>query len=247
MTPTGKPVDEFENPAVSWEKAFEPKPCTDNRYHTKELVIAYNHEPRDAEEVEKLRVQYYMHYEDFNLCWNGKCRRPIKTVKAAVYPPQRCVRCDEHVTKCECENLRKLEQVPQLKRKKNVVGGMELEWQHYHASKPENNQEYGDILSHFEYRISAKTGKMFYVYVDGTDRVIKVKRIPRKVLVKAKSRFDKKYNADENGMVFNTVWKEVFVHIKPDGTETEIIPETSYRRHQPQCKCEFRKKRERKA
>jgi len=107
------------------------------------------------------------------------------------------------------------------------------------ASGHSNNTRSAKVASHFEIRLDLERKKMTYVYVDGTNRNIRVEREERTRLRKAEKRRGSP-EKEVNEMVTEKYFVEFFVEILPDGTKKKIVPKTFYSVITSRCICRKR-------
>lgn len=209
-------LTEFENPNVNALKAFECMAATDNFYQTRRLVLTFNHPGRrDVDKIGTYRIAYHRTLEDCNCCYY--CKMPIKMQRYRIEGDSR-KKPDPFFA--EEPKLNKLVKQRDGGTKIRSVGGTPLRGIRYRTSTKPANTFYGVIKSHFRYvPLKDKDGKIVkyrFVYFDGTKRRIEMRKRPG-----TKIRY--------------------FVHVKPDGTEEKIIPQSSYRKDVA-CKCGKRNK-----
>lgn len=210
VNPTDFRHTEFENPNVNMLLAFESRPAADNFYETRRLILTFNHNRRDKNRLGQYRVSYYATLEACNCCYY--CKKPIKTQKAYIVDKEMLdARNDSWFADETPVDAIKKERDGGTKIRS--IGGKPLRGIRYRPSKKAPNVEWGEIRSHFRFvEVKDDDGvviKYRFVYIDGSGRRIEARK-------------------RANGTRY-------FVHVK-NGVETEIIPQTSYRRKE-RCKC----------
>jgi hypothetical protein len=151
---------EYENPNVNSMRAFDTRPCFDNFYDVRRLVLAYNHlERRDRPKLAYYRGRYATSLETCNLCW--RCKKPIKVQEARFTRPSGIFRKPERKT----QYIR-------------TVRGVRLSGERQKTVSNAPVTIYADVQCHFEYRVKLVNGekKYFFVFVDGTGRNIQSRR-----------------------------------------------------------------------
>ena len=202
---------EWENPHVNALKAFDAQPAADNFYQTRRVALTFNHgaSRRDFDRLGQYRLSYYRTLADCNMCYF--CKKPLKVRNARIVDP----RTENDSFFADTPSSSKLvKQGLHGEKRIRSVHGKSLSGLRYKPHSPSNNTVYGDIKSHFRivpYKNEQGEIKYRFVYIDGSHKRIEQRK-------------------RENGVRY-------FVHVAKDGTEKEIIPQSSYRLTGQQCKC----------
>ncbi len=215
----------FEDPNKSAMVDFDTHGI-DNYHTTRKLVMVYNHNQRkDAYEVTYWKRTYLEQMELLNLCW--RCHKPIKTRNSYITVSRTDSR-DEN------GNPIALPSVTARRQKRSVSNPFwkfEFRTDQYRPSQRVTSGTYTDIQSHYEYKLGSD-GKMFFIFVDGSNRNIQVRTKVIELRV-SKLKFGKPR--------MKTIKRRVnyFVHVMADG-ETEIVPSLKYRVLNSKCACKVR-------
>jgi hypothetical protein len=214
---------------------FELKPSMDCRYEAAQVVKAINHHKSPSREVAAKRA-FLDKLEELNIC--PRCRCPIRVHKAV-----------EQITKLEEQDDGSVVRVPdpeRVEKHEKVLRRTEQGWKakdyripryKWDSSRP---KFYVDIAAHYEWW-NPEGSQAYYYYVDGTGRDIRLERLSVPYKRKAR-RFWEHQEADSDGMVTRTRFRERFVEVLEDGTRVPVVPEPSYRLFNTKCECKFRRR-----
>jgi hypothetical protein len=202
-----------------WRQDFALREITDLQREASRVVLAINRGASPAKIAQAKRA-FLDGLERNNLCW--KCKQPIEVKRVP----------DAEVTEMRHKRL----------NSRFNASGRDISREAW-AQKRQHYRVFADVPSHFVWEWDADNPeRATYRYEDGTNRVIRVERVPLVYKRPAKKAWqDALRERDDEGKVEITTYRERYIEVLPDGSTRPVVPRPFYRIANLKCECKHRR------